>query len=63
MLRYLGETSKADILEEAVVSIIKKGKEVTYDLKPTRDDPSAVGTKEMTSAIVKQIKKLLKNGK
>jgi isocitrate dehydrogenase (NAD+) len=29
-----------------------EGKSVTYDLKPTRDDPSAVGTQEMAEAIV-----------
>jgi isocitrate dehydrogenase (NAD+) len=57
MLKYLGETQKAKILEEAVFSVIKKGKYTTYDLKPYRDDPSAVGTKEMAQAIAKEIKK------
>lgn len=59
MLRYLGEKEKADILERAVCSVIKEKKNVTYDLKPTRDDPSAVGTKEMGEAIIKEIKKEL----
>ncbi|MBM3253138.1 MAG: isocitrate dehydrogenase, partial [Candidatus Omnitrophica bacterium] len=31
-------------------------KSVTYDLKPTREDPTCVGTKEMTDAIIKKIK-------
>ncbi|MFA6282252.1 MAG: isocitrate/isopropylmalate dehydrogenase family protein [Candidatus Omnitrophota bacterium] len=57
MLKYIGESKKAEILERAVTSIIKKGKSVTYDLKPTRDDPSAVGTKEMAQAIIEEIKK------
>jgi isocitrate dehydrogenase (NAD+) len=61
MLKHIGEHKKADILEKAVASVIKKGKNVTYDLKPTRTDPSAVGTKEMAAAIVKEIKKELKN--
>lgn len=56
MLKYLGENKKAKQLEEAVFSVIKQGKEVTYDLKPTRDDPTAVGTKEYTQAIVREIK-------
>ncbi len=60
MLKYLGETEKAVILEKAVSSVIKEGKFVTYDLKPTRDDPSAVGTREMAQAIIKEIKKELK---
>jgi isocitrate dehydrogenase (NAD+) len=57
MLNYLGEAKKAKILEEAVFSVIKKGKDTTYDLKPHRDDPSAAGTKEMAEAIAKEIKK------
>ena len=36
---------------------IAEGKKVTYDLKPTRDDPTAVGTKEMADEIIKKIKK------
>jgi len=61
MLKHIGEHKKAEILEKAVCAVIKKGKNVTYDLKPTRTDPSAVGTKEMAEAIVKEIKKELKN--
>jgi len=59
MLRYLGESKKADILEAAVAAVIKEGKSVTYDLKPTRDDPSAVGTSQMADAIVEKIKEIL----
>lgn len=61
LLKHIGEHKKAEILEKAVASVIKSGKSVTYDLKPTRTDPTAVGTKEMTEAIVKEIKKELKN--
>ena len=59
MLKYMGEMKKAKVLEEAVEAVIREGKNVTYDLKPTRDDPTAVGTKEMAQAIAKKIKELL----
>ena len=57
MLRYLNEGKAADRLEAAVSGVIAEGKDVTYDLKPDRNDPSAVGTKEMADAIIKRIKK------
>jgi isocitrate dehydrogenase (NAD+) len=56
MLRHLGETAAADKLESAVASVIAEGKQVTYDLKPHRDDPTAVGTKEMAQAICEKMK-------
>jgi isocitrate dehydrogenase (NAD+) len=52
MLRHLGETEAADRVENAVAAVIAQGQSVTYDLKPSREDPSAVGTQEMASAIV-----------
>jgi isocitrate dehydrogenase (NAD+) len=52
MLRHLGETDAADRVETAIASVIAEGKSVTYDMKPDRSDPSAVGTKEMAEAIV-----------
>ena len=51
MLRHLGENAAADKLENAVAQVIAEGKNVTYDLKPDRDDPTAVGTQEMADAI------------
>jgi isocitrate dehydrogenase (NAD+) len=51
MLRYLGEGDAANRLENAVAAVIAEGKDVTYDLKPHRDDPTAVGTQEMAAAI------------
>ncbi len=51
MLRHLGEVEAANRLEQAVAAIIAEGKYVTYDLKPHRDDPTAVGTREMADAI------------
>jgi isocitrate dehydrogenase (NAD+) len=55
MLRHLGEREAADRVERAVASVIAEGKDVTYDLKPTRDDPSAVGTSQMADAIIKRM--------
>ena len=52
MLRHLGETEAADRVQEAVAAVIAEGANVTYDLKPTRDDATAVGTQEMADAII-----------
>ncbi len=53
MLEYLGETEAAQRLNKAVADVIEQGKDVTYDMKPHRDDPTAVGTREMAQAIIK----------
>ncbi len=52
MLHHLGETEAAERVETAIRAVIAAGKSVTYDLKPRRDDPTAVGTKEMADAII-----------
>ena len=52
MLRHLGETAAADRLDSAVAAVIAEGASVTYDMKPHRDDPTAVGTQEMAEAII-----------
>jgi isocitrate dehydrogenase (NAD+) len=56
MLRHIGETEAADRLERAVAEVIAEGKDVTYDLKPRRDDPTAVGTREMGEAIIRRLR-------
>ena len=56
MFRHLGETQAADRLEQAIAAVIKEGKAVTYDMKPTRDDPSAVGTSQVADAIMGKLK-------
>ncbi|MBD3263733.1 MAG: isocitrate/isopropylmalate dehydrogenase family protein [Candidatus Omnitrophica bacterium] len=61
MLRYLGEAAKADILEEAVKEVVEEGIKVTYDLKPRRDDPTAVSTREMAETIASKIKERVNN--
>jgi isocitrate dehydrogenase (NAD+) len=59
MLKFLGEDRKADILEQAIRSVIDEAKTVTYDLKSDRDDPSAAACDEMGEAIIEKIKGLL----
>ena len=56
MLRHLGERAAANTLEKAVAAVIAEGKNVTYDLKPHRDDPTAVGTRQMADAIIAAMK-------
>lgn len=55
MLRWLKETEAACKLENALAEVIKEGKRVTYDFKPTPDDPTAVGTREMGEAVIEKI--------
>ena len=52
MLRHIGEKEAADKLEAAVSRVIDDGKNVTYDMKPRPDDPTAVGTSQMADAII-----------
>ncbi len=56
MLKYIGEKEAAAKLEQAVATVIKQGKSVTYDMKADRNDPSAVGTKETADAIIAEMK-------
>jgi isocitrate dehydrogenase (NAD+) len=58
MLDHLGETQAADKLERAVAAVIAEGKDVTYDLKADRNDPTAVGTSQMAEAICQKIQAL-----
>lgn len=62
MLRYLEEHEAADRLESAVAEVIREGKDVTYDMKANRNDPTAVGTREMGDAIIRKMQ-LSKVGK
>jgi isocitrate dehydrogenase (NAD+) len=55
MLRHLDERSAADRLEQAIAAVIAEGKSVTYDMKPNRDDPTAVGTSEVADAVIEKL--------
>jgi len=56
MLRHIGKTAEAHKLEDAVAAVIAEGKNVTYDMKADRNDPTAVGTSQMADAIIEKIK-------
>lgn len=58
MLEHLGEAAAADKLERAVAAVIAEGKDVTYDLKANRNDPTAVGTQQMADAICAKIRSM-----
>jgi isocitrate dehydrogenase (NAD+) len=55
MLRHLDEPEAADRLEASIAETIAEGESVTYDMKPTRDDPTAVGTSEVADAISERL--------
>ncbi|MCL4475669.1 MAG: isocitrate/isopropylmalate dehydrogenase family protein [Nitrospirae bacterium] len=55
MLIHLGETEAAQRLERAVASVIAEGRDVTYDMKPTPDDPTAATTSRVADAIIEKL--------
>src|SRR5437870_7921063 len=55
MLRHLEERDAADSLQHAIAEVIREGKSVTYDMKPSRDDPTAVGTSDVADAIIAKL--------
>jgi isocitrate dehydrogenase (NAD+) len=55
MLRHLDERYAADRVEQAIAAVIAEGKSVTYDMKPNRDDPTAVGTSEVADAVIEKL--------
>jgi isocitrate dehydrogenase (NAD+) len=55
MLRHLGETLIAERLESAVASVIAEGIHVTYDMKPSPDDPTAATTSKVADAIIQKL--------
>ena len=55
MLRHLGELDAAKQVEAAVEKVIAVGRDVTCDMKPDPNDPTAVGTREMCDAIIAEM--------
>jgi len=55
MLRHLDEREAADRLEQAIAEVIAEGRSVTYDMKPARDDPTAIGTSEVADAVIEKL--------
>ncbi len=56
MLRHLGEIEAADRLEAAIAELIREGTSLTYDMKASRDDPTAVGTSDVADALVAKLR-------
>jgi isocitrate dehydrogenase (NAD+) len=56
MLKYLEENKAAKKLEKAIARVIKEGQRVTYDMKPTPTDPTAVGTSQVADAVIEKLK-------
>ena len=55
MLHHLGEDDAGDRLERAIAAVVAEGRAVTYDLKATRDDPTAVGTSQVADAVLEKL--------
>ncbi|HEY8202319.1 MAG TPA: isocitrate/isopropylmalate dehydrogenase family protein [Actinomycetota bacterium] len=55
MLRHLSEDEAADRLEGAIARVIERGRDVTADMKPSRDDPTAVGTSDVADAVIREM--------
>jgi isocitrate dehydrogenase (NAD+) len=55
MLEHLQERDAAQRMEAALAAVIRRGDKVTYDLKPSRDDPTAVGTSEFADAVIEEM--------
>ncbi|MEK7284540.1 MAG: isocitrate/isopropylmalate family dehydrogenase, partial [Chloroflexota bacterium] len=57
MLRHIGERGAGDRLERAIADVVAEGRDVTFDLKPARDDPTAVGTSQFADAVIRRLRK------
>jgi isocitrate dehydrogenase (NAD+) len=57
MLQHLEETDAADRLEAAIAEVVAEGRDVTYDMKPSRDDPTAVGTSQVADAVIRKLER------
>ncbi|MEO6457476.1 MAG: isocitrate/isopropylmalate dehydrogenase family protein [Chloroflexia bacterium] len=56
MLRWIDENEAADRLERALDETIAAGKDVTYDLKQDRNDPTAIGTSQVADALIEKLR-------
>jgi isocitrate dehydrogenase (NAD+) len=55
MLDHLGEVEASQRVEQALAAVIRAGDKVTYDLKPSRSDPTAVGTSQFADAVIEEM--------
>jgi len=56
MLRHLKETAAAAAVEQAIADVIREGRSLTYDMKASRGDPTAVGTSQVADALVERLR-------
>lgn len=56
MLRHIGEMDAARKMEGAIATVIEEGRDVTYDMKPSPDDPTAVSTTRVAEAVIEKMK-------
>jgi isocitrate dehydrogenase (NAD+) len=56
MLGYLDEAKASAAVEQAVAETIAAGEFVTYDLKESREDTTAVGTQRMAEEIARRVR-------
>lgn len=59
LLRHIEERDAAARLEQAIAGVIREGKSVTYDMKPSRDDPTAVGTSDVADAVISRMEEVV----
>lgn len=57
MLRHIGEMEAAKSMEDAIATVIAEGRDVTYDMKPMPDDPTAVSTTRVAEAVIEKMGK------
>ncbi|MDQ2960287.1 MAG: isocitrate/isopropylmalate dehydrogenase family protein [Candidatus Dormibacteraeota bacterium] len=57
MLRHIGEQEAGVRLEAAIAAVIAGGENVTYDMKPDRNDPTAVGTSQVADAVIVELER------
>ncbi len=55
MLRHLGHSDEAGRMQDAIAAVIEEGRDVTYDMKPDRDDPSAASTSRVAEAVIEKM--------
>ena len=55
LLHHVGEEAAAGRLEAAIAAVIAEGT-VTYDLKPSRDDPTAARTSQVAEAVIAMLR-------
>jgi isocitrate dehydrogenase (NAD+) len=55
LLRHVAEEETAARLERAIADVVREGRTVTYDLKASRDDPTAASTSEVADEVIEKL--------